>query len=124
MPVFFPTYKRSGKWSSPRQETFENDNTKINNTQNFPELRQKATRGGTITGQHRFHRIGINAGAIQCKLSVNAPGDRYEQQADAMADYIVHSPDKDSRGMTMVAGVQIQPKATDVSLKREAAPTE
>jgi len=45
---------------------------------------------------HDFSRIPVHAGArsnIQPKLKVNAPRDQYEQEADRVADQVMHMPD-------------------------------
>lgn len=43
------------------------------------------------SGHHSFVNLNICAPVIQTKLSINQPNDIYEQEADAMADKIVHS---------------------------------
>jgi len=45
---------------------------------------------------HEFSRIPITppkAGAIQTKLAINKPGDEYEQEADSVAEQVMHRPE-------------------------------
>ena len=59
-----------------------------------------------------FHSLGI-----QPKLSVNAPGDSYEKEADAMADHVM-------RNSTSGAGIQHQVNPSQNSIQRKCAECE
>src|SRR4051794_1385495 len=62
-------------------------------------------------GQHKFNKIGINPAGIQCKLAVNKPGDVFEQQADAMAEFIVsRAHNNGSATISHAAAGNLQPK--------------
>jgi hypothetical protein len=50
-------------------------------------------------------------GAIQTKLTVSRPGDRYEREADRVADLIMSQPDNSFRGLTS-APATVQRKCT------------
>jgi hypothetical protein len=55
-----------------------------------------ATRAFTEPGlRHDFSRIPLHPpvpGAVQTKLAINAPGDKYEQEADRIADLVMAKP--------------------------------
>ncbi len=56
---------------------------------------------------HDFNRITVHASSsltIQPKLAVNAPGDEYEQEADAVADKIMQMPETASQDSNHAAG--------------------
>src|SRR5690242_1254770 len=53
----------------------------------FARVQQKLGNGSTLpTLSHR-------ASAIQTKLTINQPGDQYEQEADRAADQVMRMPD-------------------------------
>ena len=70
-------------------------------------------RNNTLTGTisphfgHDFSRIPIHppaAGAIQTKLAINKPGDKYEQEADRVADKVMRMPEPNVRGSASARG--------------------
>ncbi len=45
-------------------------------------------------GNQALQRL-LRSRAIQAKLKINEPGDKYEQEADRVADYVLHMPQPD-----------------------------
>ena len=75
----------------------------------------------TPGGRSVAHELGQR---VQTKLTIGAPGDRYEQEADAMADTIVKgpsSPEASAKGGTSAEGSQLHRKPIPPS-SRSSAP--
>ena len=51
-------------------------------------LQRKCACGGTVVAGGEC--AGCRKKRLQRKLAVNQPGDRFEQEADRMADFVVH----------------------------------
>ncbi|HXU46558.1 MAG TPA: DUF4157 domain-containing protein [Thermoanaerobaculia bacterium] len=47
-----------------------------------------------------WHRLATSAGPLQAKLTVNAPGDAYEREADQVADQVMRMPDPGMPGVS------------------------
>lgn len=56
-----------------------------------PEARRAAAAAPGWSNQ-ALQRM-LRAGAVQAKLTVNQPGDQYEQEADRMADTVMRMPE-------------------------------
>ena len=67
----------------------------------------------TTNFKHSFSNMPVHAGGpvVQTKLSVNEAGDKYEQEADAMADKVMKMSDKES----------LQTKPSPVNIQRKCA---
>ncbi|MEH2028382.1 MAG: DUF4157 domain-containing protein [Nostoc sp.] len=71
-------------------------------------------------------------GSIQTKLTINEPGDRYEQEADRVAEQVMTMPDPTASSVQRIAGddkqdgIQTKLLATSITqlLQREAMPEE
>lgn len=71
-----------------------------------PPARPQA-EGGGATPNRRWSRLLTVAGTLQAKLTVNAPGDAYEQEADRVADQVLRMPDGELAGVAPAApGIQ------------------
>jgi len=56
------------------------------------------TKEKPFFSSQREHRLpGSRGGFFQPKLEVNAPGDKHEQEADAVARYVVNDPEKEKK---------------------------
>jgi|GEM_PF-1032717 len=72
----------------------------------------------------------VNLSSLQAKLTVGAPGDKYEQEADAMANQVMSMPDaavqRETVGEEQSEEVRAKPLASAITplLQREAMPEE
>ncbi|HYP21339.1 MAG TPA: DUF4157 domain-containing protein, partial [Chloroflexia bacterium] len=72
---------------------------------------------------HDFSRVSIHSpapGAIQAKLTINEPGDRYEQEADALADQVMRMPEPDLQPHE-VGATEVRHQSTNETIQRLAA---
>lgn len=63
----------------------------------LPSSSEMSEPGSVKALQHSYGLLPLNAPAgttLQTKLTVNSPGDRYEQEADAMADQVMLMPEE------------------------------
>ena len=71
---------------------------------------------------HDFNRISVNPSSsltIQPKLAVNAPGDEYEQEADAVADKVMQMPGAAAQDINNAAGNALQNKPANGGEEQE-----
>jgi Domain of unknown function (DUF4157) len=73
-------------------------------------------RGSEPLGRSGGHNFGRIAVGLQRKLAINQPGDRFEQEADRMAEYAVH-------GSSSTAASSISPITAAAVQREDALPT-
>jgi hypothetical protein len=84
---------------------------------------------------HDFSRVRVHTGApmpFQAKLTINKPGDKYEQEADRIADQVMRMPDPAVQRQTILEEekedetLQMKPLAAQITplIQRETIPEE
>ena len=103
-PVSFSTTKPvslEGKDSNREmyaQQSFD-DILSFDKTENRNASKRAGSNNSLLKSSHNFSNISVYSkppAVVQAKLSVNEPGDEYEQEADKMADKLMHISEKSS----------------------------
>jgi hypothetical protein len=106
------------------QRTIENQAIQRRPEANTGDVKGASTITDSARFYHDFSQIPIYppaAGAIQTKLTVNTPGDIYEQEADDIADQVMRMAEPASVGSAPAA---IQRKCAACEDEEKAVPTE
>ncbi len=131
-----PTQKVKSSSSARPSRTFSGQNSEVNsihhlqrNIGNHAVLRMLQTHaeqpdvGMTAAAsprfRHDFSQIPIHApagGVMQTKLTINKPGDEYEQEADRVAEQVIHAPEPQLQ-RSYIHSLQTQSKTVDPSQK-------
>lgn len=80
---------------------------------------EKAKVSSVLQVQRDYGNVAVQrmyaAGALQAKLKIGQPGDRYEREADSLADRVMHMPDPAiSRAEEQDEAVQVRPLADNI----------
>ncbi len=100
--------------------------------QELPDLQTQLERGARFSQSLSRMKVHANKPVIQPKISVGAPGDKYEQEADQMAQQVmsmaapVHSPSVQRQAAPEEEEVQTKPLAASITplVQREVMPEE